>query len=199
MAFAVFRLAYMQWLPRLPKAGRTGQVHHAFGATRLVRRGGSMTIEIRHATAADVGILLDLVKALAAYEKQPDAVKATEEDLLRDGFGHERRFEARLASLDGRPAGFTLFFPDYSTWEGRSSLFLEDIFVAEWARRRGVGRALIADLAEIVLERGWGRLNLNVLNWNPARKFYRALGFEHMKEWLPYRLEGDALRRLARG
>jgi GNAT superfamily N-acetyltransferase len=158
-----------------------------------------MTIEIRDATEADVGTLLGLVKALASYEKKPDAVKATEADLLRDGFGPERRFEARLAFIAGRPAGFALFLPDYSTWEGRPGLFLEDLFVAEWARRRGVGRALLADLAAIVVARGWGRLNLNVLSWNPAREFYHALGFEHMDEWLPYRIEGEALRRLAEG
>jgi GNAT superfamily N-acetyltransferase len=158
-----------------------------------------MTIEIREATAADVGILLGLVKELAAYEKQPDAVKASEADLLRDGFGPERRFEARIAFLDGKPAGFALFFADYSTWEGRPGLFLEDLFVAERARRHGVGRALLTDLAKIVAARGWGRLNLNVLTWNPARAFYHALGFEHMSEWAPYRIDGDALRRLAEG
>jgi GNAT superfamily N-acetyltransferase len=158
-----------------------------------------MTIEIRAATAADAGTLLELVKALAAYEKKPDAVKATAADLLRDGFGPAPRFEALLAFVDGKPAGFALFFADYSTWEGRTGLFLEDLFVAEAARRRGVGRALLAELAGIVVARGWGRLNLNVLTWNPARAFYHAIGFEHMAEWTPYRIEGDALRRLAGG
>lgn len=159
-----------------------------------------MTIEIRAATAADIGTLLRLVRELAVYEKKPASiVKATEADLLRDGFGAERRFEARLAFIDGEAIGFTLFFPDYSTWEGRAGVFLEDIFVAEKARRRGVGRALMADLAAITLARGWGRFNFHVLNWNPAREFYRALGFEHMDEWLPYRIEGEALRRLAKG
>jgi GNAT superfamily N-acetyltransferase len=162
--------------------------------------GFRMTIEIRAATEADVGTLLRLVKDLAAYEKKPASiVKATEADLRRDGFGPERRFEARLAFIDGKPVGFTLFFPDYSTWEGRPGLFLEDIFVAESARRRGVGRALMADLAAIALGRGWGRVNFHVLTWNPAREFYHALGFEHIDEWLPYRIEGAALRRLANG
>jgi GNAT superfamily N-acetyltransferase len=77
-------------------------------------------------------------------------------------------------------------------------LFLEDLFVAERARRHGVGRALLADLARTVVARGWGRLNLNVLTWNPARAFYHALGFEHMEEWAPYRVDGEALRRLAK-
>jgi GNAT superfamily N-acetyltransferase len=102
-----------------------------------------MTIEIRSATEADVGILLGLIRDLAVYEKKPvSIVQATEEDLKRDGFGLNRRFEARLAFIDGKPVGFTLFFPDYSTWEGRAGLFLEDIFVAETARRGGGGRAL---------------------------------------------------------
>src|SRR5690242_15650478 len=106
-------------------------------------------IEIRDATPADVGTLLQLIKDLAAFEREPDAVKTTEEDLLRDGFGPERRFLSRLALLDGRPAGFTLSFPNYSTWEGRAGLYLEDIFVAEWARNAGVGRRLMEDLAAI--------------------------------------------------
>jgi GNAT superfamily N-acetyltransferase len=159
-----------------------------------------MTIEIRTATETDAGTLLALIKDLAVYEKQPaSVVQATEEDLRRDGFGPQRRFEARLAFIDGKPVGFTLFFADYSTWEGRPGLFLEDIFVAESARRRGVGRALMADLAAIVLARGWRRINFRVLAWNPARQFYHALGFAHIDEWLPYRIEGDALRRLAKG
>jgi GNAT superfamily N-acetyltransferase len=159
-----------------------------------------MTIEIRSATEADVGILLGLIRDLAVYEKKPvSVVQATEEDLKRDGFGLNRRFEARLAFIDGTPVGFTLFFPDYSTWEGRAGLFLEDIFVAEAARRRGIGRALMADLAAIALARDWRRINFRVLTWNPARDFYHALGFAHIEEWLPYRIEGKALRKLAKG
>jgi GNAT superfamily N-acetyltransferase len=159
-----------------------------------------MTIEIRSATEADVGILLGLIRDLAVYEKKPvSIVQATEEDLKRDGFGLNRRFEARLAFIDGKPVGFTLFFPDYSTWEGRAGLFLEDIFVAETARRRGIGRALMADLAAIALARDWRRINFRVLTWNPAREFYHSLGFAHIEEWLPYRIEGEALHKLANG
>jgi GNAT superfamily N-acetyltransferase len=159
-----------------------------------------MTIEIRSATEADVGILLGLIRDLAIYEKKPvSVVQASEEDLKRDGFGLNRRFEARLAFIDGKPVGFTLFFPDYSTWEGRAGLFLEDIFVAETARRRGIGRALMADLAAIALARDWRRINFRVLTWNPAREFYHSLGFAHIEEWLPYRIEGEALHKLANG
>jgi len=154
-------------------------------------------IEIRNATPADVPTILALVKALAAFEREPDAVKASEADLLRDGFGPERRFEVRLAFIDGRAAGFALFFPNYSTWEGRAGLYVEDIFIEEWARSSGLGRRLIADLAAIALERGWSRLCLSVLDWNPARGFYEKLGLAHQREWLPYRVEGKGLRMLA--
>jgi GNAT superfamily N-acetyltransferase len=156
-------------------------------------------IEIRDTTPADVGTLLQLIKDLAAFEREPDAVRTTEEDLRRDGFGPERRFMSRLALLDGRPAGFTLFFPNYSTWEGRAGLYLEDIFVAEWARGHGVGRKLMEDLAAIAVARGWSRFDFSVLEWNPAREFYHALGFAHRPEWLPYRMSGEALRNFAAG
>ncbi len=155
------------------------------------------TITLRVAVAEDVGILLDLVRELAIYEKMPDAVVATEADLLRHGFGPERRFEALLAMVDGRPAGFALFYPNFSTWQGRPGLFLEDLFVAEWARKHGVGRRLMTRLAAIALERDWARFDLSVLHWNPARQFYHRIGMQHLEEWLPYRIEGSALTTLA--
>jgi len=155
-------------------------------------------ITLRFATAEDAGILLALVRELAIFEKAPDAVLATEADLRRHGFGPEPRFEALLAFVDGRAAGFALFFPNFSTWLGKPGLFLEDIFVSEWARKLGVGRRLMARLAAIAVERGWGRLDFSVLQWNPARGFYHRLGIRHMQEWLPYRAEGDALAALAR-
>ena len=116
-------------------------------------------IELRFATAEDAGILLALVRELAIYEKAPSAVLATEEDFRRHGFGPEPRFEALLAFVDGRPAAFALFFPNFSTWLGKPGLYLEDIFVSEWARNLGVGRRLMARLAAIAVERGWGRLD----------------------------------------
>jgi GNAT superfamily N-acetyltransferase len=155
-------------------------------------------IALRFATAEDAGILLALVRELATYERAPDAVQATEEDFRRHGFGAEKRFEALLAFVDGRPAGFALFFPNFSTWLGRPGLYLEDIFVAEWARKSGVGRRLMARVAAIAVERGGGRLDFWVLHWNPARDFYRRLGVSHMEEWLPYRAEGEVLAALAR-
>jgi GNAT superfamily N-acetyltransferase len=155
------------------------------------------SIALRSATAGDVGILLQLIRELALYEKVPGAVVASEADLLRHGFGAERRFEALLAFVDDKPAGFALFFPSFSTWLGRPGLYLEDIFVAEWARKLGVGRRLIGRVAAIAVERQWGRLDFSVLRWNPARDFYHRLGIEYLAEWLPYRASGATLARLA--
>ncbi|MGH7965300.1 MAG: GNAT family N-acetyltransferase, partial [Candidatus Binatia bacterium] len=136
-------------------------------------------------------------KALAAFEREPDAVKATADDLLRDGFGEQPKFEVLIAELDSAPVGFALFFPTYSTWEGRPGMYLEDLFVAEQARGHDVGRKLMVALAAIAVARGCARLELAVLDWNPAQKFYRRLGMRHMQEWFPYRLTGEALQALA--
>jgi GNAT superfamily N-acetyltransferase len=154
-------------------------------------------VTLRFATAEDAGLLLQLIRELAAYERAPEAVVATEDDLRRHGFGSDRRFEALLAFVDGELAGFALFFPDFSTWRGLPGLFLEDLYVREWARGRGVGRRLIARLAAIAIERDWPALRLNVLEWNPARKFYQRLGIEARSAWVPYGATGTALRRLA--
>jgi len=154
-------------------------------------------VTLRVATADDVGLLLQLIRELAAYERAPEAVVATEDDLRRHGFGPDHRFEALLAFVDDEPAGFALFFPDFSTWRGRPGLFLEDLYVREWARGRGVGRRLIARLAAIAIERDWPALRLNVLDWNPAREFYQRLGIEARNAWVPYGATGAALRRLA--
>ncbi len=154
-------------------------------------------VSIRSWTPDDVGLVLHFVRALAAFEREPDAVSASEADLLRDGFGPKPCFEVRLAFVDDRPAAFTLFFTTYSTWEGRPGLYLEDIFVEEWARKCGVGRRLIVDLARLAQERHCRRLELSVLDWNPARGFYERLGIHPNTGWLPYRVRGEALARLA--
>ena len=154
-------------------------------------------ITIRSASADDVPLILEFIKALARFEKEPDAVKTTPEDLLRDGFGEQPQFEVLIAERDEEPVGFALFFTTYSTWEGRPSLYLEDLFVVESARKHGAGRALVAKLAAICVERGYQRLELQVLDWNPAREFYHRLGMDHRNEWLPYRLSGQALHALA--
>src|SRR5205085_1033743 len=145
----------------------------------------------------DVGLLLRFIRELAAYERMPDAVAASEDDLLYHGFGPERRFEAIIALVDDEPAGFALFFPHFSTWRGRPGLYLEDLYVREWARGRGIGRRLMARLAAIAIERDWPALHFMVLDWNPARGFYQRLGIERRSEWQPHGASGDALRRLA--
>ncbi|BBK34251.1 L-amino acid N-acyltransferase YncA [Stella humosa] len=154
-------------------------------------------IAIRTATVADVPTLMRLVRALAAYENLESAVVSSEEDLRRDGFGPHPAFEARIASLDGVDVGFTLFYPGYSTFSGRRSLFLEDLFVDEAARGHGLGRRLLADLARIADERGWTAITLHVLDWNPTRAFYEHLGFRAHGQWLLYSLSGWSFDRLA--
>jgi GNAT superfamily N-acetyltransferase len=154
-------------------------------------------IAIRFATADDVPLLLELIRELAAFERAPDAVIATEADLLRHGFGPERSFEAILAFLDDEPAGCALFHTRFSTWLGRPGLYLEDLYVTEQARDHGVGRRLMARLAAIAVERGWGRIDFHVLDWNPAREFYHRLGMHHHGEWLRYGGDEAALKRLA--
>jgi GNAT superfamily N-acetyltransferase len=154
-------------------------------------------IRIRFATAEDAGLLLQLIRELAAFERAPQAVVATEDDLRRHGFGPHQQFEALLAFLDGEPAGFALFHPRFSTWLGRPGVYLEDLFVAEAARGKGVGRRLMTRLAAIAVERGWERIDFQVLDWNPARGFYRRLGIQHLGEWLRYGGDTAALRRLA--
>ena len=154
-------------------------------------------IIIRPATSTDVGVILEFIKGLAAFEHEPDAVKATTDDLLRDGFGAQPKFEVLIAERVGKPVGLALFFPTYSTWEGRAGIHLEDIFVVEEERGSGVGQQLLTRLAALAVERGCARLELSVLHWNPAREFYHRLGLHHIEEWLPYRISGEALKRLA--
>lgn len=153
---------------------------------------------IRPAIPADVATILSFIKGLAAFEHEPDAVKATTDDLLRDGFGAAQpKFEVLIAERTAKPVGFALFFPTYSTWEGRTGLHLEDIFVLEEERGNGVGQQLLTRLAALAVERGCARLELSVLYWNPAREFYHRLGMSHTEEWLPYRIDGEALVALA--
>jgi GNAT superfamily N-acetyltransferase len=157
----------------------------------------AMSITIRRATAEDCGLILDFIRELALYEKAPDAVVATEAQLREHGFGANPAFEAIIAELDGEPAGMALYHTRFSTWLGAPTLYLEDIVVREAARGSGVGRRLMARLATIALERGWGRIDFHVLDWNPARRFYERLGLGHVGDWLRYGGDEAALRRLA--
>jgi len=152
---------------------------------------------VRPARPEDAGTILSLIRELAHYEKMLDQVRATEADIARDGFGPTPRFECLLAEVDGIAVGFALFFHNYSTFEGCAGLYLEDVYVAPTARTAGVGRALMAYLARLAVERGCARFELSVLHWNPARRFYDRLGFTQSEDWLPYRLQGAALRALA--
>jgi GNAT superfamily N-acetyltransferase len=157
-----------------------------------------MTVSIRIATAHDVPVILAFIRALAEYERAPDAVTATEADLLRDGFGPNPYFQCLIADLDGQPAGFAFYFFDYSTWLGRPGLYLEDIFVHPEFRGKGVGKALLQRVAAIAVEKDCCRLKWEVLDWNtPAIDFYRAMGAEFLDEWRNVRVSGEALLRLA--
>jgi GNAT superfamily N-acetyltransferase len=157
-----------------------------------------MPLTLRTATAEDAATIHALVVALAEYEREPDAVVNTP-DVLRAQLAAPRPpFECLLAEEDGGAVGFALFFPTYSTWLGRPGLWLEDLFVPEAHRRRGIGRALLTRVAELAVERGCGRLEWSVLDWNtPAQEFYRRLGATACDEWTIHRLTGDALRDLA--
>ena len=157
----------------------------------------SNRITVRFATPEDCPLLLRLIKELALFERAPDAVVATEADLRREGFGAVPKFEAILAILDGQPAGVALFHSRFSTWLGRPGLYLEDLFVCEAARGHGVGRRLMARLAAVAIERGWGRIDFQVLDWNPARRFYEQLGLGQVGDWLRYGGDEAALRKLA--
>ena len=157
-----------------------------------------MGTTIRTATEADVAQILGFIRALAAYERAPHAVTATEEDLARDGFGANPYYHCLMAEQDGQAAGFAFFFFDYSTWMGRPGIYLEDLFVYPELRGRGIGKALLQRVAAVALERGCARLKWEVLDWNtPAIDFYRAMGGEFMDEWRTVRVTGEALERLA--
>ena len=154
-------------------------------------------VAIRSATADDCALILDFIRELALYEKAPEAVVATEAQLREHGFGPNPAFEAIIAELDGEPAGMALYHTRFSTWLGAPTLFLEDIVVREAVRGSGVGQRLMARLAKLALERGWGRIDFHVLDWNPARGFYEKLGFGHHHEWLRYGAAKGWLERLA--
>lgn len=156
---------------------------------------------LRSATEADLATIIELIHALADYEREPGAVRLDPAELRRHLFGPRPYAEVVLAETgDGASAGFALFFHNFSTWEGRPGIYLEDLFVRPEFRGQGYGKALLAELARLAVERGCARLEWAVLDWNePSIEFYRALGAVPMDEWTTYRLAGDALTTLARG
>ena len=157
-----------------------------------------MSLAITPATREDVPLILSLIRELADYEKLAHLVTATEAGLAATLFGATPGAEVRIARWDDEPAGFALFFPNYSTFLGQSGLYLEDLYVRAAFRGRGVGRSLLRALAAIAVERGYGRMEWWVLDWNaPAIGFYEKLGAEPMNDWTVFRLTGDALKHLA--
>jgi len=159
-----------------------------------------MRTVIREATAADAAQILEFIRALAAFERAPDAVTATEEGLIRDGFGPNPFYRCLIADYDGQPAGFAFYFFNYSTWVGRPGIYVEDLFVLPQFRRLGIGRELLKQVAAIAVEAGCQRMQWEVLDWNtPAIDFYRAIGAEFLDEWRNVRLSGEALNDLAAG
>lgn len=155
---------------------------------------------IREAVPTDIPVIRQLVQELADYEKEPDAVHATEADLHAALFGADPVASCHVAELDGEVVGFALWYRTFSTWTGRPGLWLEDLFVRPAARGTGLGKALLQQLAAVCVERGWTRFEWWVLDWNaPAIGFYRSLGAVPQDEWTTFRVDGEALRRLAGG
>ena len=158
-----------------------------------------INFEIRPATERDVPVILNLIRELAEYEREPDAVVATEEGLREVLFGAKPSAEVLLALEEGAPVGFAVYFYNFSTWLGRPGLYLEDLFVRPAARGKGYGRALLVELAKIAQERGCGRMEWAVLDWNdPAIQFYRKLGARAMDEWTVFRLTEEGIAALAK-
>jgi GNAT superfamily N-acetyltransferase len=155
-------------------------------------------LQIRDATIDDVALVLGFIRELAEFEREPDAVTATEDDLRRFGFGPERKFRCVIAEWDGAPVGFALFFNNFSTWNGKPGLYLEDLYVRPSERGKGIGKALLKHLAGIAVREGNPRYVWQVLDWNEsAIRFYEGLGARPLKEWITMRVEGEALRKLA--
>ena len=156
-------------------------------------------VGVRPAVPADADEIVAMVRELAEFEREPLAnVEARPADILRDCFGDNPRAEVLIGEIDGQVAGFVLFIRNYSTWLARAGLYVEDLYVRETARGTGLGKNLLAAVARLAIARGCRRLDLAVLDWNPARGFYERLGFQEKADWRPYRLEGEALARLAR-
>jgi GNAT superfamily N-acetyltransferase len=155
-------------------------------------------LKIHAATREDVSILLRLIRGLAAYEKKPQAVVATEDDLIRDAFGANPKFRALLAEWKNEPAGYASFFHFYSTYQGRAALFLEDLFVLDKFRGHGIGMALLAAVAKLALDEGCFGLRWEVLDWNrPAIEFYEKLGATFLNERKVVAFDENALQRVA--
>jgi GNAT superfamily N-acetyltransferase len=155
---------------------------------------------IRPAVEADVEAIANLIRELAIYEKLDHVAKATPVDFRTHLFGPRPYAEVLIAEVDGEPVGLALFFPTFSTFRGQPGLYLEDVFVQPEHRNKGIGKALLQELARITLDRGFGRLEWAVLDWNePAIGFYKSLGAGPLEEWTTYRIADESLAGLAQG
>lgn len=155
-------------------------------------------LHLRPATRDDVPLILALIRELATYERDLEAVVATEEALLRDGFGERPLFQVTIAEWSNEPVGFAFWFLAYSTWRAQPTLYLEDLFVRPEARGRGIGKEMMRFLARTALQMGCGRFIWQVLDWNtPSIAFYESLGAKVVREWLTCRIDGPALQALA--
>ncbi len=154
-------------------------------------------MKIRPAKSEEVGEVLQLIQDLATYEKAPDQVEASKDDLLNTIFAKEPRVFCDLVEVDGQIAGMAIWFLNYSTWQAKHGIYLEDLYIKPEFRARGYGKALLKHLAQICDREGYGRLQWWVLDWNsPAIEFYRSFGAEAMDEWTVYRTSGQALKDL---
>lgn len=154
---------------------------------------------IRPATPADAGVILGFVRDLAAYENAAEEVVATEESIRRTLFEDGATAHALVAEMNGAAIGFAVYFFNYSTWQGKNGLYLEDLYVTPSCRGVGAGKGLLQRLAQIALERGCGRFEWSVLDWNePTIRVYEAIGAEPQSQWIRYRLEGESLEELAK-
>ncbi|CAN5264070.1 GNAT family N-acetyltransferase [soil metagenome] len=157
-------------------------------------------LEIKPGTAADVAVILQLIRELAEYERAPHDAVATEEGLREVLFGDQPSAQVLIAREGEQPVGFAVYFFNFSTWLGRPGLYLEDLFVRPEVRGKGYGRALLERLAQIAQARGCGRMEWAVLNWNePAIQFYKKLGAQPMEEWTVFRLTREGIGALAKG
>jgi GNAT superfamily N-acetyltransferase len=155
-------------------------------------------LEIREASSKDTALILSFIRELAEYEREPHAVVATEKDLKRDGFTSDPKFHALIAEWDSEPAGMAFYFYNYSTWQGRRGVYLEDIFVRPAFRGKGVGRELMAYLARIAVAQNCFGIRWEVLDWNEtAVEFYKGLGARFREHWQSMQIQGDELQRLA--
>jgi GNAT superfamily N-acetyltransferase len=155
-------------------------------------------LSLRAAVPDDTPLILDYIRELAEFEREPEAAVATEADIHRYAFSDHPLVWVTMAEWDGRPAGFALWFLNFSTWQGKPGIYLEDLYVRPPFRGRGIGKALLKHLAAIAAGEGWTRFVWQVLDWNtPAIEFYQALGAKVMRSWLTCRVEGEAIERLA--